>query len=111
MPTYEYVCSKCGQEFETFQSIAAKPLTTCLAELCGQKKWGRGKVKRKIGGGAGLLFKGSGFYITDYRSEGYKSAAKKESSAAAPAGDAKPAKTDGAKSDTAKPAKTPPAKS
>jgi len=105
MPTYEYVCSKCGKEFETFQSIAAKPLATCLEDLCGQKKWGRGKVKRKIGGGGGLLFKGSGFYITDYRSEGYKSAAKKESSASS-GGDAKPAKPE-----TAKPAKTPPAKS
>ena len=96
MPTYEYVCTKCGQEFETFQSISAKPLTTCLADLCGQKKWGRGKVKRKIGGGAGLLFKGSGFYITDYRSENYKSAAKKDSPAP-PANDTKPAKTDSAK--------------
>lgn len=103
MPTYEYVCSKCGAEFETFQSIAAKPLTTCLEDQCGQKKWGRGKVKRKIGGGAGLLFKGSGFYITDYRSEGYKQAAKKDAPASAPA---KPAK-----SESAKPAKTPPAKS
>ena len=106
MPTYEYLCTKCGQEFETFQSIAAKPLTTCLADQCGQKKWGRGKVKRKIGGGAGLLFKGSGFYITDYRSEGYKSAAKQESSAAAPKSDSKPAKTE-----SAKPAKAPPTKS
>ena len=105
MPTYEYVCSKCGQEFETFQSIAAKPLTQCIADLCGRKKWGRGKVKRKIGGGAGLLFKGSGFYITDYRSEGYKSAAKKESTAAS-GGEAKPAKPD-----TAKPVKAPPATS
>ena len=81
MPTYEYVCSKCGQEFETFQPISAKPLTTCLEDVCGQKKWGRGKVKRKIGVGAGLLFKGSGFYITDYRSKQYKEAAKKESGA------------------------------
>lgn len=110
MPTYEYVCSKCGKEFETIQSIAAKPLASCPEDLCGQKKWGRGKVKRKIGGGAGLLFKGSGFYITDYRSEGYKSAAKKES-AAASGGDAKPAKSEPAKSEPAKPAKTPPAKS
>src|SRR5690349_19713498 len=105
MPTYEYVCTKCGQEFETFQSISAKPLSTCLEDSCGQKKWGRGKVKRKIGGGAGLLFKGSGFYITDYRSEGYKSAAKKESSAGS-GGESK-----AAKSETAKPAKPPPAKS
>ena len=45
------------------------------------KKWGKGKVRRAIGAGAGLIFKGSGFYITDYRSEGYKQAAKKESGA------------------------------
>jgi putative FmdB family regulatory protein len=85
MPTYEYVCSKCGHEFEKFQSIADKPLAKCPEDLCGRKKWGRGAVKRKIGGGAGLIFKGSGFYITDYRSEGYKSAAKKESESSKPA--------------------------
>lgn len=103
MPTYEYVCAKCGHEFETVQSIAASALTKCPEDLCGQKKWGRGAVKRKIGGGAGLLFKGSGFYITDYRSEGYKSAAKKDSEASKPAAasDSKPA----AKSE-AKPAKS-----
>ncbi len=88
MPTYEYVCSKCGHEFERFQSIADAPLRTCPKELCAQKKWGKGKVKRAISAGAGLIFKGSGFYITDYRSENYKAAAKKES---APAGDSKPA--------------------
>ena len=60
-------------------------MTTCLKEKCGRKKWGRGKVKRKLSTGAGLLFKGSGFYITDYRSEGYKQAAKKDSEAAKPA--------------------------
>ena len=85
MPTYEYVCQKCGHEFERFQSISAAPLKTCPEEVCAQKKWGRGKVKKKISSGAGLLFKGSGFYITDYRSEGYKQSAKKET------GDAKPA--------------------
>jgi putative FmdB family regulatory protein len=85
MPTYEYVCSKCGHEFELFQAISAKPLTVCPKDLCGQKRWGRGKVKRKLGTGAGLLFKGSGFYTTDYRSESYKQAAKKESAAPAPA--------------------------
>lgn len=85
MPTYEYVCAKCGHEFEKFQSIAAKALAQCPEDACGQKKWGRGSVKRKIGGGAGLLFKGSGFYITDYRSEGYKSAAKKDSESSKPA--------------------------
>jgi len=85
MPTYEYVCGKCGGEFETKQSISATPLTVCPKELCLQKKWGRGRVKRKISAGAGLLFKGSGFYITDYRSEGYKQAAKKDSTTGKPA--------------------------
>jgi putative FmdB family regulatory protein len=78
------LCSKCGHEFEIFQSIADKPLTICPKELCARKKWGRGKVKKKIGAGAGLIFKGSGFYATDYRSEKYKESAKKESAAASP---------------------------
>lgn len=95
MPTYEYLCEKCGHEFEAFQSISAKPLQHCPKELCGQKKWGRGRVKKKISAGAGLLFKGSGFYITDYRSQKYKDAAKKESASPAPAksekSEAKPA--------------------
>ena len=78
MPTYEYICEKCDHQFETFQSIKDKPLKTCPKEKCGQKKWGKGKVRRAIGAGAGLIFKGSGFYITDYRSENYKQAAKKE---------------------------------
>jgi putative FmdB family regulatory protein len=85
MPTYEYVCEKCGHEFETFQSISAAPLKNCIADVCPQKKWGRGRVKKKISSGAGLLFKGSGFYITDYRSENYKQAAKSASSEAKPA--------------------------
>jgi putative FmdB family regulatory protein len=103
MPTYEYVCKKCGHEFESFQSISAQPLQTCPKELCARKKWGRGRVTKKISGGAGLLFKGSGFYITDYRSQKYKDAAKKES----PSTETKPAKTE------TKPAPTPaaPAKS
>ena len=91
MPTYEYLCEKCGHEFESFQSISAEPLKNCPKELCVQKKWGRGRVKKKISGGSGLLFKGSGFYITDYRSQKYKDAAKKEST---PASDAKPAKAE-----------------
>ena len=82
MPTYEYVCEKCGHHFDKFQPISAKPLTVCPEGLCAQKTWGHGKVKRAISGGAGLIFKGSGFYITDYRSEKYKEAAKKESSSA-----------------------------
>ncbi|HXT11149.1 MAG TPA: FmdB family zinc ribbon protein [Candidatus Angelobacter sp.] len=84
MPTYEYVCSKCGHEFEKFQSISEKPLAICPEDLCARKKWGRGKVKKKISAGAGLIFKGSGFYITDYRSEKYKEAAKKDSAASKP---------------------------
>jgi putative FmdB family regulatory protein len=83
MPTYEYVCEKCGHEFEKVQSIKDSALKTCPRELCGQKKWGKGRVKRAIGAGAGLLFKGSGFYITDYRSENYKAAAKKDTAPAA----------------------------
>ncbi len=92
MPTYEYVCKKCGHEFEAIHSIAAKPLSVCPENLCAQKKWGRGKVVKKISAGAGLLFKGSGFYITDYRSEGYKQSAKKDVAPAKPAAaEAKPA--------------------
>lgn len=81
MPTYEYVCLKCDHKFEKFQSIKDSALTTCPKELCGMKKWGKGKVKRAIGAGAGLIFKGSGFYITDYRSENYKAGAKKDAPA------------------------------
>ena len=89
MPTYEYSCSKCGHEFECQQSMSAPPLTTCPKDLCPRKPWGKGKVKRGVGGGAGLIFKGSGFYITDYRSEGYKSAAKKDSTSPAPKSESK----------------------
>ena len=92
MPTYEYVCEKCGHQFEKFQSMKEKPLTTCPEESCAQKRWGKGRVKRLLGTGAGLIFKGSGFYITDYRSEKYKEAAKKDSGAAiSSGGDSKPA--------------------
>ena len=85
MPTYEYVCSKCGHEFEKFQSISDKPLEVCPKDLCPRRKWGRGRVKKQIGAGAGLIFKGSGFYITDYRSDKYKEAAKQDSAAASSA--------------------------
>ncbi|MGO8765690.1 MAG: FmdB family zinc ribbon protein [Limisphaerales bacterium] len=101
MPTYEYICAKCGHEFEAIQSISAKPLAVCPKELCARKKWGRGRVKKKIGAGAGLIFKGTGFYITDHRSKNYSEAAKKDS-APAPAA----AKTD-SKGAPAKPAGKP----
>ena len=102
MPTYQYVCEKCGHQFDQFQPISAKPLTICPEKLCARKRWGKGKVKRAIVSGAGLIFKGSGFYITDYRSEKYKEAAKKDvAPASAPAaadkaassGESKPAST------------------
>jgi putative FmdB family regulatory protein len=72
MPTYEYRCGGCGHEFEEFQSITAKPLKKCPA--CAESR-----LQRLIGTGAGILFKGEGFYQTDYRSESYKNAAKAES--------------------------------
>ena len=61
MPTYEYYCTSCGFEFEEFQSIASEPINIC--PKC------EGQVKRKISGGTGLIFKGSGFYITDYKNK------------------------------------------
>jgi len=83
MPTYEYQCEKCKKGFETFQSMKDSPLTICPKELCRQKKWGKGKVRRQLGTGAGVIFKGAGFYTTDYRSEGYKAAEKKDAPAPA----------------------------
>src|SRR6476619_1735204 len=81
MPTYEYSCEKCDHQFDVFQSIKDKPLTVCPEDNCRWKKWFKGKVKKMIGSGAGLICKGSGFYITDYRSDSYKEAAKKDSGA------------------------------
>ena len=86
MPTYEYLCNNCGHAFEKFQSITAAPVRKC-------PECGKMKVRRLIGCGAGIIFKGSGFYETDYRSEGYKKAAKSEKETAAPS------KGDGSKSE------------
>ena len=95
MPTYEYVCEKCGHEFEAVRSISAEPLRICPKEFCARKKWGRGRVRKKISAGGGLLFKGSGFYITDYRSEGYQQAAKKDAAPSSLSGDkSKPEKSE-----------------
>ena len=105
MPTYEYECAKCKKDFEIFQSMKDDALTVCPKEKCRMKTWGKGKVKRKIGAGAGLIFKGSGFYITDYRSEGYK---KKAGEASKPA-ESGTAKTESAKTES-KPAAKPAAK-
>ena len=106
MPTYEYVCDKCGHQFEKMQPMSSDPLIICPEDLCKQKRWGRGKVKRAISGGSGLIFKGSGFYITDYRSEKYKEAAKKETApASAAGGDGKASSSSEAKPATPKPEK------
>jgi putative FmdB family regulatory protein len=89
MPTYEYRCPACGTDFEKFQKMSDPPAAECPS--CGAA------AERRMSGGAGLVFKGSGFYITDYRGEGYKKAAEADkggAAAASPApasGDAKPA--------------------
>ncbi len=73
MPTYEYECTKCAHVFERFQSMHAEPVKRCPVCRC--------KVRRLFGAGAGILFKGSGFYQTDYRSEGYRKSAERETKA------------------------------
>jgi putative FmdB family regulatory protein len=78
MPTYDYVCDGCGHAFEEWQSFKDDALTNC-------PKCAEPKLRRLFGGGAAIIFKGSGFYETDYRKESYKQAAKKESEAAKPA--------------------------
>ena len=75
MPTYEYECGACGHTFELFQPITAKPIRKC-------PECGKPQARRLIGTGAGIIFKGSGFYETDYRSESYKKAAKADAETA-----------------------------
>ncbi len=102
MPTYDYECDACSHAYEVYQSITAKPLKKCPA--CGKPK-----LRRLIGAGGGVIFKGSGFYQTDYRSDSYKKAAEAESKpadsdkksetkadgkAASTSGESKPAKQD-----------------
>ena len=91
MPTYEYICENCGAEFERFQTITAKPLRVCPE--CDKKK-----LKRLIGTGAGIIFKGSGFYQTDYRSDGYRQAAKNEKNIASQTSEKKDSKSKETKS-------------
>jgi putative FmdB family regulatory protein len=110
MPTYEYECAKCKKSFELVQSMKDDALKTCPKPLCRQKTWGKGKVKRKIGAGAGLIFKGSGFYITDYRSEGYKKAKTDSAKSSETSSSTTAAKSDGAKSESHKPEAKPAAK-
>ena len=73
MPTYDYLCEACGHAFELFQSMSAP-----VKRKCPECK--KSKLKRLIGTGSGVLFKGSGFYETDYRSDSYKKAQKEDSS-------------------------------
>jgi putative FmdB family regulatory protein len=92
MPNYDYECGKCGKRFEVFQSMNDAKLTACPEKSCD------GEVRRLLGTGGGILFKGSGFYQTDYRSSSYQAGAKAESGAgksesAAPAAPAPAAKT------------------
>jgi len=99
MPTYDYICDACGHEFEAYESIKADPQTVCPS--CHDAK-----LRRKIGPGAAILFKGSGFYQTDYRSESYKAGAKADtSSSPPPANDTSSAgsTTPAAKTETPKP--------
>ncbi|HYE17267.1 MAG TPA: zinc ribbon domain-containing protein [Tepidisphaeraceae bacterium] len=97
MPTYDYKCSACGHEFELFQSMTAAPVKKCPS--CG-----KAKAKRLIGTGAGLLFKGSGFYITDYRSESYNKSATADTSSSGSASSGGDSKGGESKSGDAKPA-------
>lgn len=96
MPTYEYECRACGHTFEEFQQIKDNQLRTC-------PKCKRRKLRRLIGAGAAVIFKGSGFYQTDYRSKDYKEKAKaeKESTASSAAGETKKAASSDTTGDTA----------
>lgn len=95
MPTYDYVCDGCGHAFELFQSMTEEPKKSC--PKCRKKK-----LRRLIGAGAAIVFKGSGFYKTDYRSDSYKKGAAAESSPAA-SSDSKPAGSGGADAGGSKP--------
>ena len=95
MPTYDYLCKNCDHEFEQFQSITADSLKDC-------PKCGKGELKRLIGAGSGIIFKGSGFYQTDYRSESYTNGQKKDKGTPA-----KKEKTKDTKSDKSAKAKSP----
>jgi putative FmdB family regulatory protein len=104
MPTYDYICDACGHEFEAYEPITSEPRVDC-------PECKLPNLRRKIGPGAAILFKGSGFYQTDYRSESYKKAAKADTSAGEPAKPSSDSKSTGdsagsTKSEPAKPATT-----
>ena len=95
MPTYDYICDACGHEFEAFESIKADSQTIC--PTCNEPK-----LRRKIGAGAAILFKGSGFYQTDYRSDSYKKGAEADKSASKPA-ESSPKSSDSSSSSSSSP--------
>lgn len=104
MPTYDYICDSCGHEFEAYERITADPQTEC-------PECKLPRLRRKIGPGAAILFKGSGFYQTDYRSDSYKKAAEADKPSSEPAkSTTESTKTDtttsSPKSEPAKPAST-----
>ena len=103
MPTYEYRCPQCGNQFDKFQRMSEDPVAECPA--CGAE------AERRLSAGAGLLFKGSGFYITDYRSEGYKKAAEGEKPAASSDKGDSSGKSETAGDKSSKPADSPASKS
>lgn len=104
MPTYDYECDACGHKLEVFQSITAEPLTKCPE--CGKKK-----LRRLLGTGAALMFKGSGFYTTDYRSEGYKKRAEADKKSSEGGSSDSASKSENAKPAAAKSESPAPAKS
>jgi putative FmdB family regulatory protein len=99
MPTYDYICDSCGHEFEAFESITVQPRSDCPE--CSEPK-----LRRKIGPGAAILFKGSGFYQTDYRSESYKKAASAEKSSSEPAKSGGDSASNGSAAPKSEPAKS-----
>ncbi len=94
MPTYEYLCTKCGNEFEKFQSISSEPVTAC--EKCGAES------RRLISGGQGIIFKGSGFYVNDYKKDSGRKVTAKNESSTEPVTEAKAETNTEAKSETPK---------
>lgn len=90
MPTYDYKCDACGYAFERFHSMSAPPVKRC-------PECGKAKVRRLLGTGAGLIFKGSGFYITDYRDKSYKESAKKDTGGGSSSTDSKTSTADTSK--------------
>lgn len=97
MPTYEYECAKCEHHFELFQSMRDEPVKKC--PKCA------GRVKRLLGTGAGVIFKGGGFYQTDYRSSSYKSAAKADTTSSSPSSSGSPPSAPTSTTTAAAPAK------